>query len=193
MRYLIFDDMTKCTDAEVERLLSFIIPQRREEVLRFKHTFGRFASAKTFEMLMAMMPDLDWSAVAYKRWEHGKPYLCDSEGDPLEGHHFNLSHSEKGLLVAVDEQPIGVDIQTFRPFSEALLRRCMNEEEQRQILSSEAPRQTFAALWTRKEAVVKLSGRGLTGDLHAILEGRHNIETHICENKGYAYSIALNR
>lgn len=38
--------------------------------------------------------------------EHGKPYLPD-----YSDVHFNISHSEKYVVCAVSDKPVGVDIQ----------------------------------------------------------------------------------
>ena len=39
----LFDDMTLCTDQEVERMIPLVPEPRRSDALKFKHTFGRFA------------------------------------------------------------------------------------------------------------------------------------------------------
>ena len=42
MLYRIFDDMTQCSEQEVARLLPLVSDQRREQALRYKHTFGQY-------------------------------------------------------------------------------------------------------------------------------------------------------
>lgn len=188
--YLLFDQMEQCSEEAVARLMDEVIPQRREEVSRVKPLKSRFGMLKSFQMLRQLLPDLDWTHVTFRRGEHGKPFLCDAQGVRLEGVHFNLSHCAGGILVAVADYPIGVDIETFRKPSSGLLRRCMNDGEIRQIEQSEEPLRTFAELWTRKEAVGKCRGTGLTDDMPHFLEGPEQVETHCEATKGYAYSFA---
>lgn len=190
MQYLLFDRMDQCTAAAVDELLSAVPPQRREEALHIRHLSGRFAALKSFQLLQQLLPDLDWRNTVYRRTEHGKPYLCGRDGNPLPDVYFSISHCARGLLVAVSEQPIGVDIESFRHFSDSLLRRCMNEQEQRQILQSVNPQREFAQLWTCKEAVCKLRGTGLTDDLPDLLSGSETTKTYCNPAAGYAYSFA---
>ena len=188
--YLLFDQMEQCSEAAVAQLMDEVIPQRREEVMRVRPLKSRFGMLKSFQMLQQLLPNLDWECVTFRRGEHGKPFLCDAQGVRLEGVHFNLSHSAAGVLVAVSDCPIGVDIETFRSPSDGLLRRCMNDAERLQIEQSPVPLQTFAELWTRKEAVGKCRGTGLTDDMPNFLLGPETVETHYETGKGYAYSFA---
>ena len=188
--FLLFDQMEQCSEATVAQLMDEVIPQRRDEVSRVKPLGRRFGMLKSFQLLRQLLPHLDWDSVTFRRGEHGKPFLCDAHGVRIEGVHFNLSHSAGGILVAVADHPIGVDIETFRSPSSGLLRRCMNSDEIRRIQQSEVPVQTFAELWTAKEAVGKCRGTGLTDDMPQFLNGPEQVETHLAAAKGYAYSFA---
>jgi len=92
----------------------------------------------------------------------GKPYLPDS---PVK---FNKSHSEGMVAVAVGTAEVGVDCQMIRPVTEALLNRTCSEGEKGLILSSEDPEREFALTWARKEALVKMTGTGLTVPIREI-------------------------
>lgn len=188
--YLLFDRMEQCSEEAVAQLLDEAIPRRREEVMRVKPLKSRFGMLKSFQMLQQLLPNLDWRSVTFRRAEHGKPYLCDVRGVRLEGVHFNLSHCAGGILVAVADCAIGVDIETFRKPSPGLLQRCMNDSERARIEQSATPLQTFAELWTAKEAVGKCRGTGLTDDMPRFLDGPEQVETYLNADKGYAYSFA---
>lgn len=182
--------MEQCSEQEVEQLLKSVVPQRCNEVLQVRSLSLRFGKLKSFQMLQQLLPDLDWNDVSFQCMEYGKPYLCDGHGVRIDGVHFNLSHCSAGILVAVADYPIGVDIESFRNPSQALLQRCMNDKECQRIEQSETPEQTFAELWTRKEAVGKCRGTGLTDDMIHFLNGSEQLETHCNVSKGYAYSFA---
>ena len=182
----IFDDMTQVTEAEVQRMLLIVNDQRRNEALRYKHTFGQYCCLKSWLMLKELLKPLGINDLDFTFNEHGKPSLKHHPNI-----HFNLSHCKNGIAVAVDNAPIGIDIESFRSFDEALIRKTMNDSEIATINSSEKPKETFIAYWTKKEAVLKLRGTGISTDLYQVLDGiGYRLETYINKEKGYAWSIA---
>ena len=175
--------MAQCTDAEVQRMIPLVNAQRREQALRYKHTFGRFCCLKSWLMLQELIgPFADWQ---YN--EHGKPFI---EGGPF----FSISHCKTGIAVVVDDEPIGIDIEHIRTAEQGLIERTMNAEERQQIHSD----RDFTRLWTQKEAVVKAQGTGIESfeQLQTILSTYRHIEIstsrHLetIENENYIYSIA---
>jgi 4'-phosphopantetheinyl transferase len=103
-------------------------------------------------------------ALAEGRW--GKPAVPVVPGEP-PGLEFNISHSGgRVLLAATWGTAVGVDLEVPRPGVEIeeLLRRFFSKEEFAvwQSLPAELRRTGFYHLWTRKEAVVKAVGRGLS-------------------------------
>lgn len=86
----------------------------------------------------------------------GKPFL---ENDPeLQ---FNLSHSGNYAVCAVWGREVGIDIQEIREPEESLLRFCCTEQEQERIRRSAFPAAAFIAVWSWKEAFMKMTGQGL--------------------------------
>ena len=182
----IFDDMNLISEAEVQRMLPWVDEHRRTEALRYKHIFGQYACLKSWLMLKDMLNQLGISDLEMSTHAHGKPYLIHHPDV-----HFNLSHCKNGIAVAVDNAPIGIDIESFRSADEALLCRTMNDEELQTINGSENPTASFIAFWTMKEAVLKLRGTGIVDDLHHVLNGEgYSLETHIVFEKQYAWSVA---
>lgn len=188
-RVSIFDEMEQCTPEEIQRLLPLVTDERREEALRYRFSFGQFACLKSYVMLREMLESLGRPHPFHFGYnEHGKPFLKDHPDL-----HFNLSHCKNGILVAVSDQPIGVDIESYREVSDSLIRYTMNETEQRIIRESDDPIRTFTEYWTQKEAVFKLRGTGITNDLHGLLQGDEQVETQVNPEKQYAYSIATKK
>ena len=182
----VFDDMSLCTDQEVERMIPLVPEPRRSQALGFKHTFGRFACLKSYLMLAELLKsEFVLEEFRMETGEHGKPYIQDRPDI-----HFSISHCQKAIAVVVSDQPIGIDVESFRRFSDGLLDKTMNPDEKAAILSSEAPEEKFAALWTCKEAVFKMQGTGITDNLHHILSGGVTTGTKINHEKGYALSVA---
>jgi len=101
---------------------------------------------------------------------HGKPFL-ETIGDSANHDiRFNLSHSGEWALVALTNgAEVGVDIErreVNRP-TPALAKYAFSviEFEQWSALDEEEKPGAFYRLWTRKEAYIKLLGKGLHLDL----------------------------
>lgn len=170
MEILIFDDMTQCTEAEVQRLLPLVPAWRREQALKYKHVFGQFCCLKSWTMLQeicetAKLPNCE---VTYN--EYGKPFFV---AHPEV--HFSISHCKAGIVVAVDDKPIGIDIETL----------------DRRPLFQPEDGSDFFEWWTRMEAIVKMRGTGITDDWrNTHLEAGETVETFRPEGKNYVYSVA---
>lgn len=97
---------------------------------------------------------------------HGKP--CFREED--RGY-FSISHSGNLACCALGETACGVDIQESREISSALIAKCCNDREIQllQSVSGETEQERlFALLWSRKEAMGKLNGLGISQNLRSL-------------------------
>lgn len=167
MRILIDDEMTKCTEQEVKRLLDIAPAFRREQALRYKHLFGQYACLRTWEMLYEMIGEE--AMIPWQYNEYGKPFIPN-------GHKFSISHCKHALAVGIADRDLylGIDIESVRPMSDGLVERTMNADEQAYIYSAEQPQVAFTELWTKKEAVLKMHGTGIIDDLHEVLSASAN-------------------
>ena len=93
---------------------------------------------------------------ALLKTQDGKPFL---EKDPEL--HFNLSHSGNYAVCAVSEQEVGIDIQVIQEPKDSLLKYCCTEQEVKRIRESVSPAAAFTAVWSWKEAFMKMTGQGL--------------------------------
>ena len=75
--------------------------------------------------------------------------------------HFNISHDQTVCACVLAPVPVGVDLQSRVPFDEDLFDRIASRTEL-QLRDRLVALDDLSALWTRKEAVVKRTGRGLT-------------------------------
>lgn len=189
MRHLVFDQMEQCSEAEVARMLQTVPEFRCQQALKFKHLFGQYACLKAYELLWQLLQEEGVEEMPlFEIDTNGKPFL---KGNPHL--FFSLSHCKEAIAVAVDSKPIGIDVESFREYSSALLQRTMNEGEQQIIQAAPNPAEQFIHFWTQKEAVLKLRGTGIVDDLHHVLEGPELIQTWSHTSKPYACSVATTR
>lgn len=96
----------------------------------------------------------------YALGENGKPYLPE-----VPELCFNLSHSGTVVLGTFSDRDVGCDVEQLGNADDRLARRCFSEEEYRRYaaIADDAERMRyFYRLWTRKESLMKATGRGLS-------------------------------
>ena len=204
MHYLIFDDMTQCSEQEVARLLPLVSEQRRTQAMRYTHLFGQYCCLKSYELLLQLLAahllpishspsrrpiaalprPISSKRPSFLYNEYGAPYLAD-------GPYFSISHCKQAIAVVVSDSPVGIDIEGIRKMDDGLVRKTMNLEEQSQIAMSQNPEVEFIRLWTRKEAYVKMQGTGIISDMHTILQDATAVEWHEIADldRGYICTI----
>jgi 4'-phosphopantetheinyl transferase len=99
------------------------------------------------------------AALKFSYSDHDKPFL---DGAPL---HFNLSHSDGIAALGVSERhELGVDVEFIRPLKEDIAARYFSRAEMAALakLADDDQLEGFYRCWTRKEAVVKAIGEGLS-------------------------------
>ena len=181
-------------------MLPLVSAQRREQALRYKHTFGQFCCLKSWLMLKELtnegMKELTNEGMKelMNEWtynEHGKPSFTHSLNHSFTPY-FSISHCKEGIAVAVDDQPIGIDIESIRRADKDLIERTMNAEEQAQIAEAAEPARAFTRFWTQKEAVVKAQGTGIESfeQLQNIRVQNTEYRVQSFETEKYIYSIA---
>lgn len=89
----------------------------------------------------------------------GKPSLINAPS-----FHFNVSHSGKWVVCAIDDHPLGIDIEQLRPIDFEVGRVCFSDTEYDALMRQDADSRLsyFYDLWTLKESFVKAEGQGLT-------------------------------
>lgn len=96
-----------------------------------------------------MMPAADFNQMVMA--DNGKPYLI---GLPF---HFSFSHCKGYAACAVDDKPIGIDIEIIHPRIAKVAHKFLNEKEKSMIadLEQEDQLNQLAFLWAAKEAMYK--------------------------------------
>jgi 4'-phosphopantetheinyl transferase len=157
----------------------------RAERLRFEDLRRRFVASHA--MVRLVLRGRVGGDVRFVVGEHGKPALAG------EGVHFNLSHAGERALLAISDQPVGVDVERLRALSnlDAMAQRVMSPAELRTYQEAADPTRCFFDLWVRKEAVLKATGEGISRELRALdvaTCGLHVVPLDVGE--GYAAAVA---
>lgn len=193
MNLLISDNLDKVSDDDLQRDLELLPDWRREIALRYKFRLGQIQSSKAYLLLCQGLKEFygisDKPRFGYEKYQ--KPFLPD-----YPQIHFNLSHCKEAVMCVINDVPIGCDVESvYRKQSDSLIEHCFNETEISQIKNAEKPEIMFTELWTRKEAVLKCSGRGLNDDLPHVLEhcSEYEFVSHHNLEKGYVYSVCCRK
>ncbi|MFG3282591.1 4'-phosphopantetheinyl transferase family protein [Streptomyces sp. NPDC048111] len=159
--------------------LDLLSKDERDRAARFVHqgtavgfVSGRAASRRILSGLLDMAPE----EIGLGR----RP--CPGCGDPLHGPPavlhpetplwISISHTGSCGMLAVARVPVGVDVEVVRDFPVAELAPSTLTVSERAIVlgpdEGEARTRAFLRCWTRKEAVLKAVGVGITTDLRAV-------------------------
>lgn len=111
-------------------------------------------------MLLAEVLDVHRNEDLYLS-EFGKPALCD-------GPEFSISHAGPYVVLAVSEEPVGVDIENGFQVPLVALKRVAGGKAASECvgLSEDSVEYAHRAgeIWTRVEAMLKAAGTGFHGD-----------------------------
>ena len=159
-------DIDTVTPEEYARAYALLAPEEQERVDRFrfaddkKRTLAGMILARRGLSIHCGIPE---EGIVFEREELGKPFA------PGLAAEFSVSHSGRLAICAVDDQPIGIDIEQLRPVSPQVAQRiCTDEELAWLALSPDDAQwlQRFFRLWTGKEACAKRDGLGIANLQH---------------------------
>jgi len=141
--------------------------QARADRFHFMVDRRRWVAAHiALRLILATFTDTAPERLCFAHGPQGKPTIAGA-GDAW---HFNLSHSRALALIAVTRLgPVGVDVEWRRPETpilEIARRVCASGELATFFGLPPADRpQAFYTCWTRKEALIKAEGSGMTAPL----------------------------
>ena len=139
-----------------------------ERANRFRHVRDRrrfVVSRAQLRTILGHYLGQDPAHLEFRYGSHGKPALAGGVYD--ESLRFNSSRShELGVLAVQPNDDLGIDVEHLRPFADALMvaERFFTPAEH-EVLQSTPPDEIdarFFSYWTRKEAIVKSLGLGLS-------------------------------
>jgi 4'-phosphopantetheinyl transferase len=145
---------------ELERAARFVAAKSRTQFV---------ASRTMVRVILGELTRCDPVKVRFAYTPRGKPFLDPALSLDLR---FNLAHSGTlALLATALGIDLGVDLELVqdRPDLPALVSSFLAPEEKAALQAIPSPERCamFYRIWTRKEAVLKASGQGITSGLRA--------------------------
>ena len=152
---------------DIQSALETVSEQRREHALRYKQERDRKLSLAVYLLLCKGLKE-EYGITeppVFEFGDHGKPILVD-----YPDIHFNMSHCREAAVCVIAPHSVGIDAESIRQYDRQLIERTMKVAERHNIENSLHPEEDFIRLWTMKESVLKLTGTGISDDLHKVLD-----------------------
>lgn len=159
------------------RLVGLLDAHERDRLGRFRRPAdtARYLAAHTLtRLVLAELLGRDAAALVFDRTcrcgeQHGKPVLV---GDGAPG--FSFTHAGDLVGVAVHTGPVGLDVEQVRELTDlaAMAAHVYSPAEQ-----APAHPDDFFTAWTRKEALLKATGDGLSSPMASITLGPSGVKS----------------
>jgi len=158
--------------SELEALLDDNERQLMGRFIQQKHQHTYLISHALKRLMLAERLDCHPGEIRFQATDKGKPFVSyPAAVEPKDKWHFNLSHTEDQVAVAVSQQPVGIDVEnTTRALPDLdLAQRYFSGDEYERLAACEPDQRglLFLKLWTLKEAYLKAEGWGLSARLDA--------------------------
>lgn len=144
--------------------------QARAARFRFERDRSQYIASHGFlRYLLSEYLGCEPTAHAFEQEPFGKPRLTGSSVVT-----FNLSHagSKAAVVIASANLTVGIDIEaTSRDVEIESISRLIYSDVEQRLLATNKPelrQHLFFQLWTRKEAVIKMTGEGMSAPLRSL-------------------------
>ncbi|MBE6692613.1 MAG: 4'-phosphopantetheinyl transferase superfamily protein [Ruminococcaceae bacterium] len=157
------------------------VSRMRFENDRKRSVLGEYLARKGISAQVGI-PEKD---IKILRTENGKPF-CDNSDM-----HFSIAHSGDNVVCAVDDSPVGIDVEVIRPLDLRITKFACTERDLDFINTASTQTEKellFFKLWTAKEAFIKFHGRVLA-DLKTIDFENIQENCEFFEENGYIISV----
>jgi 4'-phosphopantetheinyl transferase len=163
----------------------FLLIMSPEEIVRAnsfyqtKDKYRYIIGHGTLRNILAKYLHQSPGAIKFVESANKKPCLINQAESNL---FFNISYAGDWVLLAVANLEIGIDIETINPRLDFLEITQKNfSAEEADYINAGNSTERFFLLWTRKEALLKATGKGLDDYLKLIpgLDGIHLIQNDI--------------
>ena len=154
-------DIRNLTDSEYDKWYSLMSDEKKKTVDKIRNSDDKkrtVAGEMIARKAISKWCDIPPESIVFETKEHGKPYAKNIKIE------FNISHSGNMVVCAIDDKPIGIDIEQIRPIDLKLANRFCTEQELKYLFLDNDNNEIltrFFKLWTAKEAYGKCIGKGI--------------------------------
>ncbi|MHA7059716.1 4'-phosphopantetheinyl transferase family protein [Aquimarina sp. M1] len=156
--YLLYYTFTEKLDVKVWNHYLNILPKRfHNEVYKYRRWQDRYNFLIGRLLVYLGHYLFCGSPLEFNRFlkdPYGKPFLKDSSM------HFNISHSGNKVVCIFSKQAIGIDIEEIQDIEFSLFENVFLDREMEQIRDLGIAK--FYEYWTKKEAIIKAIGKGMS-------------------------------
>ena len=155
-------NINSVSKSDYQYYYSLMSPEKKARVDRYKSEVDKMRSV-TGEMLARIMISeackTNPENTVFNYGKNGKPYAVDLSCE------FNISHSGDYVICAINDSPIGADIEQIRNLS-VYPDIIFTDKEKEYVFGADNEAEInkrFFEIWTFKEAIIKLRGQALSG------------------------------
>lgn len=194
-------DIRDLSEHEYKKWYSLMSEEKKKRVNRFRFqddkkrtVVGEMLARKAFsEWCNVSVEDIIFDVT-----EYGKPFV---KGLSVE---FNISHSADMVVCAINDKPIGIDIEKIRPIDLSIAKRICTDEELNYIFNHIPPESDFSytentalltrffKIWTAKEAISKYLGKGISLSWSSIIQTEYLLYKKMA-NEDYIITICYGK
>lgn len=178
------------------RLLCFVSDEKRKRI----NKFYRFEDAQR-----SLLGDVLSRFAIYKRTglrndeltfrinEYGKPLLSK-----LNTVHFNISHAGRWVVCAIDDNPVGIDVEVIKAIDFIIAEKFFSNQEYKLLKNQreDIKLKYFYLIWSLKESYIKAEGKGLSIPLNSFTIEMQNRNIRLITHNGKSdynfYQVFLN-
>jgi 4'-phosphopantetheinyl transferase len=155
---------TSLPEAAFQKKLDMLPSAQRDKILKFVRWQDAHAALFGKLLLMRGLREAGFHSTLdeLKFTPYGKPYLDEGKV------RFNISHSGNGVVcvLSTDTDSIGIDMEQVKDIDINDFQNLWSDNEWREICGGGLD--VFYQYWTRKEAIIKAEGMGLSIPLKEI-------------------------
>lgn len=153
--------------------------KRRSVLYHFEADRNRFIISRSFlRILLAEEIGINALEIKIEKDSFEKPFLPSHPNT-----YFNVSHSGDFALIILGSKMVGIDVEKMdlnQDFSD-IIPSVFCTKEINELQDSSDKTRTFYKFWTRKEAILKAIGKGISEELKrlCVTDAYHNIQEDI--------------
>lgn len=152
-------DIRNMSEEDFQKYYLLMTTQKQNRVNRLKNEIDRkrtVAGEMLTRKAISELCNISEEKIKFNVDSYGKPFVVNLSVE------FNISHSGDMVVCAVDDSPVGIDIEQIRNVDLNICKHICTEKEMKYIYENDKNSTIrFFEVWTLKEAYIKKIGKGM--------------------------------